>query len=568
MKKIIFVPSMMLAAHLMVGCGPAPTSPAGTVAVFSAGNRDALAKPMARPSANGQNSAFPTSAPTSAPTTAPTSAPSAAASGSPAPSATGTPGPAATLTPPTELVKENTFKDYGSNPFVDPLIDRLSTFAVDVDTASYTWMRKAIQSGYLPDKNSVRLEEYINYFDYVYPAPTQGPFAIYTEMAPIPMREDNTHMLQIGLQGKTIPTANRKDAVLTFVVDVSGSMNMENRLGLVKQSLSLLLKQLRPTDQVGIVIFGSTARVLQEHIPAANQQSLLDAIERLRSEGATNAEAGLTLGYQQAGRYFKPGANNRVILCSDGVANVGLTGPDAMLTVIKQKAEVGISLSTLGFGMGNYNDVLMEQLANKGDGNYAYVDTLQEAERVLVQNLTGTLQTIAKDTKVQVDFNPEMVSAYRLIGYENRNVADQDFRNDAVDAGEVGSGHQVTALYEVRLKTTTTESPLATVTLRYKDPDNADRIGELNQEVKRSQLVPAFTNTSPSFRLAAAVSGFGEILKQSGQVQNQQLTNIISLAQNVQQQQSSDKLTELMTLMYKAQSLINPASIIEGPRTP
>ena len=344
------------------------------------------------------------------------------------------------------------FKGSGTNPFIDTEDDTFSTFGMDVDTASYTVMRRYLRDGHLPPSEAVRVEEFVNAFDYNYTPPSDEAFAIHLEGAPSKFGEGKRlQLLRIGIQGRVIPDTDRKDAILTFVVDVSGSMDRENRLGLVKRALTLLLEQLRPSDKVGIVVYGSNARVVLPHTGIANREHILTSIRALVPEGATNAEAGLRMGYKLALQNSKPDCINRVILCSDGVANVGQTGSDAILKEIRTYVKEGVTLTTVGFGMGNYNDVLMEQLANKGNGNYTYVDTLDEARRVFVEDLTSTLQVIAKDAKIQVEFNPETVSRFRLLGYENRRLAHEDFRNDTVDAGEVGAGHSVTALYEIKL---------------------------------------------------------------------------------------------------------------------
>ncbi len=301
-----------------------------------------------------------------------------------------------------------------------------------------------------------------------------SPSAYTPTVRPRLSNRDGSYIVRFGIQGYQVSEEDRKPASLTFVIDISGSMEMENRLGLVKQSLQLLVDRLRPSDTVAIVVYGSDAYVVLNPTSGEDRNRILEAIYSLHTEGATNAEAGLRLGYQLAYQAFRPGAINRVILCSDGVANVGVTGPDAILEEIRGYTETGITLTTVGFGMGNFNDVLMEQLADKGDGNYAYVDTLDEARRLFVDNLTSTLQVIAKDAKVQVDFNKEVVARYRLIGYENRAVADQDFRNDTVDAGEIGAGHHVTALYAVILNPGA-QGRLATVQLRWQDPQSRGR---------------------------------------------------------------------------------------------
>jgi len=406
------------------------------------------------------------------------------------------------------------FEDYGVNPRVDTEDDTLSTFAVDVDTGAYTVMRRYINDGYLPPDESVRVEEYVNFFDQGYAPPAERAFAIHIDGAPSPYAP-NYHLVRVGLQGYEIPPEEREDVVLTFVIDVSGSMEMENRLELVKDALGLLVGQLRPTDEIGIVVYGSNARVLLPHTPVAEERAIFKAIRRLQPEGATNAEEGLHAAYQMAWEAFDPGAINRVILCSDGVANVGNTGPDSIMTMIEDYAAEGIYLTSVGFGMGNYNDVLMEQLADKGDGFYAYVDDLKEAERVFVHDLTGTLQVIARDAKVQVAFNPDVISRYRLIGYENRDVADEDFRNDRVDAGEIGVGHSVTALYEVKFHQDAPDHDAAlTVYMRWEDPDTGE-VAEINRSFARADLSARFEDAAPRFQLTAVVAEYAEVLRDS-----------------------------------------------------
>jgi Ca-activated chloride channel family protein len=411
------------------------------------------------------------------------------------------------------------FEDYGVNPFIDTEDDHLSTFAVDVDTGSYTVMRRYVNDGHLPPDESVRVEEYVNYFEQDYAPPTEGEgaFAIHLEGAPSLYGGENYQLARVGLKGYEVPPEMRKDVVLTFVIDVSGSMSRENRLGLVKDALWLLLvEELRPSDQVGIVIYGSRGRVMLEHTSVGeNKRRILRAIDSLQPGGSTYAEEGLVKAYSLASQAYHPEATNRVILCSDGVANVGNTGPDSILAQIRQHAEEGIYLTTVGFGMGNYNDVLMEQLADNGDGFYAYVDTLKEAERVFVHDLTSTLQVIARDVKIQVDFNPQVVSRYRLLGYENRDVADEDFRNDAVDAGEIGPGHSVTALYELKMRSEGAAlEPAMTVYVRYEDPDSGE-VTEVNRSLAPADFAPRFKDASARFQLDAVVAEYAEILRNS-----------------------------------------------------
>ena len=468
------------------------------------------------------------------------------------PAAQGAGNVALPVQPEESKTRDNFFTNPGVNPFISTSKDHLSTFGIDVDTASYTWMRKSLLNNFLPTKDSVRVEEYVNFFDYNYPKPEQGKFTINTEMAKSNLDKDVT-IMRVGIQGKEIKAENRKDAVLTFVIDVSGSMNQENRLGLVKQSLAVLVNELRAADKVGIVVFGTTARTLLE--ATSNKSDILRVIDSLQPEGATNTEAGLRLGYQVAEKAFKGGAINRVILCSDGVANSGETSADALLTKIKQESESGVTLSTVGFGMGNYNDVLMEQLADKGDGNYAYVDNLKEAQRIFEENLTSTLQIIAKDVKVQVDFNPGVVDSYRLIGYENRDIADKDFRNEKVDSGEVGSNHSVTAIYHLKLKSDANVSKIANVYLRYKDIDNLNSVMEVNKSVELKDIKANITDSSAEFKLAVAVADYAEILRGSTYASNHSFSDVLNLAKQASGSLKNDSVTEFIGLINKANEL-------------
>ena len=443
------------------------------------------------------------------------------------------------------------FKHYGVNPFIDTEDDHLSTFTMDVDTAAYTVMRRFIQDGYLPDPEAVRVEEFVNFFKHGYEPPKDGAFAIHIEGSPSPFGGDNHWLMRVGLQGRIVAAEDRKDASLIFVIDVSGSMAREDRLGLVKRSLGLLVEELRPTDEVGIVVYGSQGRVLLEPTSGANKEAVMEAIDALRPEGATNAAQGLLLGYEMAVKVVQPERITRVILLSDGVANVGNTGSGSILNLIKGYVEEGVTLSTVGFGMGNYNDILMEQLANDGNGTYAYVDTLSEARRIFVENLTGTLQVIAGDAKIQVDFNPEVVSRYRLLGYENRRVADQDFRNDLVDAGEVGAGHSVTALYEMKLHEDV-DGPLSTVFIRYQDPDTRE-VSEISRSFDRAEVSREFEDSSPSFQLAATVAEYAEILRESYWAQDGSLGDVLTMAERVQGLLAEDsEVAEFVGLVAQA----------------
>ena len=404
------------------------------------------------------------------------------------------------------------FQNYGVNPFIDARADHLSTFAMDVDTASYSVARRFVLDGNRPDPDSVRVEEFVNYFDQDYPQPRRGAFAIHVDGAHSPFTQD-TWIARVGIQGRDIPDHRRKDATLVFVIDTSGSMSRENRLELVKRALRLLVRELRPTDQIGIVTYGNRGHAILNPTEAKHDDYILEVIDGLYPGGSTNAEEGLRLGYEMADRWLDPERITRIILLSDGVANVGQTGPEAILNQVRKYVNEGVTLSTVGVGMGNYNDVLMEQLANDGDGNYFYIDNLTEAWKSFVDNLTSTLQVIARDAKIQVSFNPDVVHSYRLIGYENRDVADRDFRNDSVDAGEVGAGHSVTALYELRLHERA-DGPIAKVHVRYEDP-GSQRIFEVDRNFNINDLHEYFESASPRFQLAATVAQYAEVLRES-----------------------------------------------------
>ncbi len=453
------------------------------------------------------------------------------------------------LNPPNGAAYDDVFfQEYGTNPFIDTEDDNLSTFGMDVDTASYSVTRRYLRDGNLPPREAVRVEEFVNSFDYNYTPPSDGAFSVNIEGSPSQYGEGKRlQLLRIGIQGRIVPDEDRKDATLTFVIDVSGSMSMENRLGLVKRSLGLLVEQLRPSDKVAIVVYGSNARVVLEHTGIEARGEILEAINALQPEGATNAEAGLELGYSLALRNARSGRINRVILCSDGVANVGETGADAILKKIQAYVDEGITLTTVGFGMGNFNDVLMEQLANNGNGSYAYVDSLNEAKRVFVENLTGTLQIIAKDAKVQVEFNPQNVSRFRLIGYENRRLADEDFRDDDVDAGEIGSGHSVTALYEIKLHEDAA-GHLAKVSIRYQDPDTYT-VSEISQDISSTELSSMFEEASAGFQLAASIAEFAEILRESYWAQEGSLETVLQNIERIQPNFANKQVEELTSMI-------------------
>jgi Ca-activated chloride channel homolog len=464
-------------------------------------------------------------------------------------------------TPPNgENVDAMFFKNYGVNPFIDTEDDHLSTFATDVDTGSYTVVRGYLLDGHLPPEDAVRVEEFVNYFKYNYPAPQEDVFAVYAEASPWkfgPARK-NSFLLRLGLKAKQISEENRKPAVLTFVIDVSGSMGREDRLGLVKKCLRMLVERLKEQDQIGIAVYGSRGRKLMSHKGLDEKDDILAAIESLQAGGSTYAEEGIRIGYEMAEKAYKKGYINRVILCSDGVANVGQTGADDILEVIKQKADKGITLSAIGFGMGNYNDVLMERLGDKGNGYYVYIDTIAEAKRIFEDNLTGALQVVARDVKVQVDFNPKVVRSYRLIGYENRDVPDEKFRDDKYDGGEVGAGHSVTALYELKLWPDK-DGTVATTYVRYKDADTYE-VTEFKNSIATKDLNKNFEDSSSNFRLAATVTEFAEILRKSYWAKDATLDSVLEHAQQLGRKLKNDgDVIELADLISKAKQLMKKA---------
>lgn len=463
-----------------------------------------------------------------------------------------------TKNPPGNQPYDMFFENYGVNPSIDTEDDNLSTFALDVDTGSYTIMRNYLNDGNLPPADSVRVEEYVNFFEQGYDnPPAHQAFGISVDGGPSPFTETERYdMIRVGIQGYQVPDEERKDAALTFVIDISGSMDMDNRLGLVKRSLEVLVEQLHREDTVSIVVYGSDARVVLEPTRGSAKGRILDAIYGLRTEGATNAEAGLRLGYQMAMEGFMPGGINRVILCSDGVANVGQTEADAILSEVRGYVEEGVTLATFGFGMDNYNDTLMEQLADNGDGFYAYIDDMDEARRLFVDELTGTLQTIAMNAKVQVEFNPEVVKRYRLVGFENRAVADDQFRDNKVDAGEIGAGHTVTALYEVKLYPEA-RGRIATVYLRWEDPDTRT-VTELSQDFDTGQMAYDFREANPYFQRAVVVAEFAEILKESYWAQGSSLDRVLREAERISELLPREEaMREFMDLVRQAARLRN-----------
>jgi Ca-activated chloride channel homolog len=423
-----------------------------------------------------------------------------------------------------------TFQDPGVNPYVDPTEDGTSTFGLDVDTASYTIAQRFVADGIQPDPASVRVEEWVNAFDQGYPRPDDTTFGIVADGGPTPFTRPDEVLLRIGLQARDVRDRARQQAALTFVIDTSGSMSRDGRLEMVKDALARLVDGLRQSDTVAIVTFGNDGRVLLEPTPAAQRRDIIGAIDTLQPGGSTNLEAGLRLGYELARSSLTEDGIDRVVLASDGVANVGLTDPDRILDSIRRDAAAGIELVSVGVGMGNYNDALLERLADQGDGFYAYVNDQDEARRLFTEDLTGTLQTVALDARAQVEFDPEVVAAYRLLGYENRAIDDRDFTDDSVNAGAIGAGHTVTALYALQLRGDVgPQARLATVRLRWTDPDRGGP-DEVSRVVRTSDLARSFRATDPFFRFDAVVAATAEMLRGSPWSADARIRDIADIA--------------------------------------
>jgi Ca-activated chloride channel family protein len=442
-----------------------------------------------------------------------------------------------------------TYQDHGVNPFVDPREDRVSTFALDVDTASYAIAQRYIEDGNRPDPASVRVEEWVNAFDQGYRAPGDDAFAISVDGGPTPFTGPDEVLVRIGLQAREVRERQRQDASLTFVIDTSGSMEREGRLELVKDALRVLVDELGPNDRVAVVTFGSDARLVLQSTQADDRRAILRAIDRLQPDGSTNLEAGLRLGYEQARRSLTENGIDRVVVASDGVANVGLTDADGILRGIRDDAANGIELVSVGVGMGNYNDALLEQLADQGDGFYAYVNGIDDAKTLFRERLTSTLQTVALDAKAQVEFDPRAVEAYRLVGYEDRDIPDGSFTDPRVDAGAIGAGHAVTALYAVRLAADGPgRDPFATIQLRWTDPDSG--AGQrLSREIRASDLAGSFDRTDPYFRLDALVAASAEVMRDSPYADRLRIADIQHVADRVGDLPRSDQVDGFLHLL-------------------
>ncbi len=481
----------------------------------------APARPTAAPKpANGAPSIAPINPPVYAP-------PQSEASGrAPIPPTSVLPvRPAPTATPAGPI--DNRFRDAGVNPWTDAARDHLSTFAVDVDTASYDIARRYLKDGQLPPYDAVRVEEFVNAFKPGYGLPKDVAFALYADGAPSPFHGQGTVLLRFGVQGGQPELRLRKSASYVFVVDVSGSMATDNRMGLAKDALKMLVSRLGPNDTVGIVAFTNTAREVLYPTTASNQYAINSALDSLRPENATNVQKGLELGYQMAYKSYRADSNNRMFLLSDGVANEGGLTPEAILQIVGEYASKGIQLHSIGVGFGNYNDTLMEKLADKGNGQYVYINNAGDAEKLVAEKF-ASFQTIALDAKTQVEFNPDTVVSYRLLGYENRAVADSDFRNNNAGGGGIGAGRSAVALYAVQLRPGA-QGRIATLQLRWQDPANRDW-KELNGNVNTWDIKKSYEEAPAQFRLAATVAQFAEILRQSPYAREWPLWDIASRA--------------------------------------
>jgi len=467
-----------------------------------------------------------------------------------------------------DYIKENGFLKVLNNP--------LSTFSIDVDAASYSNIRRMLNEGNLPPAGAVRIEEMINYFSYDYPQPTgEAPFSFTTEMSSSPWNP-NHKLVMIGMQGKKISVTNLPASNLVFLIDVSGSMQSANKLPLVKASLKLLIDQLREQDKVSIVVYAGAAGLVLPPTSGANKQAMKDALEKLSAGGSTAGGEGIELAYKTARANFSKNGNNRVILCSDGDFNIGSSSDDEMERLIEKERTSGVFLTVLGYGMGNYKDSKMQKLADKGNGNHAYIDGIAEAKKVLIEEFGGTLFTIAKDVKLQIEFNPSKVQAYRLVGYENRLLANEDFNDDKKDAGDLGSGHTVTAMYEIipvgvksnfikdvdALKYQTNPritgkynggNETMTIKFRYKAPD-----GEVSQLITHTvnDKMTALDRTSANFRFATAVAEFGMLLRNSEFKGNASYPNILAMGNSALGVDKEGYRAEFLQMVQKSQQLM------------
>ncbi len=476
---------------------------------------------------------------------------------------------------PQEKFNTEDYDNIVENKFLTATKNPLSTFSIDVDEAAYSNVRRYLENGSLPPAGAVRIEEMINYFDYVYPKPhNDEPFTVNTEISDCPWNTQH-RLVHIGLQGKEIPLDNLPPSNMVFLIDVSGSMNEPNKLPLVQASLNMLVDQLREKDKVAIVVYAGNAGLILPSTNGSDKIKIKESIDALEAGGSTAGGEGIQLAYKVARDNFIIAGNNRIILATDGDFNVGVSSDDELVRLIEQERKAGVFLSVLGFGMGNYKDNKMQQLADKGNGNHSYIDNINEAKKVLVNEFGSTLFTIAKDVKIQIEFNPSKVQAYRLIGYENRMLAAEDFNDDLKDAGELGSGHTVTALYEIipagvkdsfvksvdplkyqynNSEVADEESPeIMTIKLRYKEP-NGETSKLIQHPVIDSHL--PLTNTSENFRFSASVAEFGLLLRDSEYKQQSSFSQVVSLAKSARGKDNNGYRSEFVRLVESAISFV------------
>jgi Ca-activated chloride channel homolog len=468
-------------------------------------------------------------------------------------------------------ISEEGYASIEENGFKSPQQSPLSTFSIDVDAASYSNMRRFVKDGMLPPADAVRVEEMINYFDYDYQQPTgEHPFEIIYELGECPWNMDNK-LLHIGLQGKKFLSKEVPPSNLVFLLDVSGSMSDENKLPLLKKAFKLLVSQLRAEDKVAIVVYAGSSGLVLPSTPGSEKETIINALEQLQSGGSTAGSAGLRLAYETAEKNFVKNGNNRIIIATDGDFNVGPSSNDEMERMIVKYREKGIFISVAGFGMGNYKDDKMEIIADKGNGNYSYIDNLMEAKKVFINEFSSTLYTIAKDVKIQIEFNPAYVAEYRLVGYENRLLDEKDFENDKKDAGEMGAGHTVTALYEIvpagsknaykrNLKYQTEEQKtalpkngeFATIKFRYKKPDG-------DKSILIERIIPdktiALANASDNFKFSASVAGFGMLLRDSEYKGENDYDKVLDLARSSKGKDNDGYRAEFINLVELAKHL-------------
>ena len=480
----------------------------------------------------------------------------------------------AVMAMPTEIVDSENYAHFEENDISLVAEEPVSTFSIDVDTGAYTNVRRILNQGQLPRHDAVRAEEFINYFNYDFapPANDETPFAVHSEMMKSPWGEDS-YLLQLGIKAWEPALQQRPDANLVFLMDVSGSMNSDDKLGLLKKSLALLTRQLSANDRISMVVYAGASGIVLEPTPGNQTAQIELALQRLQAGGSTNGAAGIKLAYQLAEQSFIKDGINRILLATDGDFNVGTTNFDALIDLIEEKRKSGIALSTLGFGSGNYNDHLMEQLADHGNGQYNYIDTLLEARKVLVDEMNSSLLTVAGDVKIQLEFNPQVVSEYRLIGYENRVLAREDFNNDKVDAGEIGAGHTVTALYEIRFSDShnlsvdplrydaqdnstadTNSNELGFLKLRYKNPGES-KSNLIKSVLDKKQLLSTIEQPTDSIKFAASVAGFAQQLKGGKYLNDFGYKQITQLAQSSKGKDLRGLRSEFIQLVSLAEML-------------